>query len=283
MGEAFLTRRGALESEGLYVWKKYEMSFKDISHRYSSPPTVLLSNSDTYIWHSDEYYIDEGKFCLLNPQYINMTISSVSTGYCITDEYEAIDTSKTVKTLKSGKYLHKIEQKINTSIDPFTTLISLVEYEYHTIETGKTFIDYIVSDNETKYPDGDVQDGYYYERVNDIKEVLTCGFFTKVAIDEFTPASNTNIPVITHSLGVLPKAVIILPMYNTPSSTSDVVSIFGTFDADGADYWIYNFNPSLLGASYSSRYSTATTTQVKPRVNTGGFKAGKTYKVITMA
>ena len=68
-------------------------------------------------------------------------------------------------------------------------------------DTDHTFIDYVVSDKETAYPDGGEKGGYWYER----SEVGS-----KVAYGTVTAASATSL-TITHGLGVKPDKVIIYP------------------------------------------------------------------------
>ena len=57
-------------------------------------------------------------------------------------------------------------------------------------DTDHTFIDYVVSDKETAYPDGGEKGGYWYERVSEgiTPEMFGC---TKMAIDEVTISSRT--------------------------------------------------------------------------------------------
>lgn len=119
--------------------------------------------------------------------------------------------------------------------------------------------------------------------VASVEEVLKCGFYTKVAIDEFTASSDTSTPLITHSLGEVPKAYIILPIGNT-NKTNHIVSVFGATNGAG-DYWSYNYyNASnSLTAGQGSAYAYPTATTIQPKVNSNGFGAGITYKVITMA
>ena len=71
---------------------------------------------------------------------------------------------------------------------------------------GGDFIDYVVSDKETAFPDGGEKGGYWYERVSEgiTPEMFGC---TKMAVDTFTLSSTTVIKnyTISHSLGEIPK------------------------------------------------------------------------------
>ena len=83
-------------------------------------------------------------------------------------------------------------------------------------DTNHTFIDYIVSDKETAYPDGGEKGGYWYEKVIDgiTPEMFGC---TKMAVDTFTLTSNTTGKnyTISHSLGTIPKYFIIIGDINS--------------------------------------------------------------------
>lgn len=64
---------------------------------------------------------------------------------------------------------------------------------------GGDFLDYVVSDNETKYPDGAVHtDGYWYERVA-----------SNIASGSITPTSNVTSLSIEHNLGANPKILFV--------------------------------------------------------------------------
>lgn len=150
------------------------------------------------------------------------------------------------------------------------------------------FLDYIVSDKETAYPDGAVHtDGYWYEKVGDglTPEMFGC---TKMAVDTFTLTSTTigsNFS-ISHSLGTKPKYFIIIGDFSGISkSTYDVISVMGANHnlSDSVDY----ANLSYWGdSSISTSYATISLiSSVEFRVNAPScrFEANVKYTVITMA
>ena len=70
---------------------------------------------------------------------------------------------------------------------------------------GGTFLDYVVDNNESKYPDGGEHGGYWYERGLGIDlSALGC---TKAVTEKITPSSGTS--KVYHSLGITPKIVIV--------------------------------------------------------------------------
>ena len=126
---------------------------------------------------------------------------------------------------------------------------------------GGTFVDYVVDNNESKYPDGGTQDGYWYERGLGIDlSALGC---TKAVTEKITPSSRTS--KIYHSLGVTPKIVIVttestaVGRYETQGfivapfslKTSAAESLLGgTFDGYSGSRDISNHSVSSLTSEY---------------------------------
>ena len=68
---------------------------------------------------------------------------------------------------------------------------------------GGTFVDYVVDNNESKYPDGGTQDGYWYEKV--VEGVAGIDF------GEVTLASTAASVTVSHKLGTVPSWVALIP------------------------------------------------------------------------
>ena len=68
---------------------------------------------------------------------------------------------------------------------------------------GGDFIDFVVSDQETAYPDGGMQGGYWYEKV--VEGVAGIDF------GEVTLASTASSVTVSHNLGVVPSWVALIP------------------------------------------------------------------------
>ena len=86
--------------------------------------------------------------------------------------------------------------------------VQYVWKKYETVDKQQ-FIAYVVSDDPDTYPDAGTQDGYYYEKMDfSIEQIIG---ITKMAKDTFTFASDTylNDATLTHSLGAIPKLVIV--------------------------------------------------------------------------
>ena len=136
---------------------------------------------------------------------------------------------------------------------------------------GGDFIDYVVSDKETAYPDGGEKGGYWYERVGGglTPEMFGC---TKMAVDTFTLSSTTslNAYVISHSLGEEPKFMYVVAE-RLPTAY------------DGAIYNYVNTNVNLKGTAlygkmtYYSINSSAVNHINEANVNANSITANSFY------
>lgn len=154
-------------------------------------------------------------------------------------------------------------------------------------EEIKIFMEYVVSDSPTAYPDGGTQDGYWYEKVADglPLELLGC---TKYAIDTFTSSTRslsnkTNIP---HSLGEKPK-IIILTAVDFISTTNFDVEKIGVFNLSdvgaGGQIIFYNSNATNKRSSSSTGWGSLNDSSIAIGDNSCYYPAGQVYKLITMA
>ena len=166
-------------------------------------------------------------------------------------------------------------------------------------DTDHTFIDYVVSDKETAYPDGAVQDGYYYEKVGGglTPEMFGC---TKYAVDEFSYTSETKLPGyndisnINHSLGVIPKFIFIIAEYNEiPTGSHNILlsAVNATDEVWGSVYSVMygvSGNKKIRQAASILARGKLTNTTVSLYNNESSafplyYGAGIKYKLITMA
>lgn len=151
---------------------------------------------------------------------------------------------------------------------------------------GGTFIDFVVSDIESAYPDGGLKDGYWYEKFQ-LNSLFHC---TKVAVDEIvvtTEGSSLNTAItLNHSLGEQPIAYLAFVEEYTPSAQGTYITmqfsvlINGSATTAKCVYLVENTNSAngYGGTYYSGNVNaTAETVQVL-RV-----RAGKKITLITMA
>ena len=159
------------------------------------------------------------------------------------------------------------------------------------------FLDYIVSDKETAYPDGGEKGGYWYEKASEgiTPEMFGC---TKMAIDTYTPAANIMMGDVTlyHSLGEKPRLVIIvsdnMDSYERGSYTQTIKICFIT-NWGGSSKSNFNCNAlkSYGGANSDSAASNANVTlsssDIKANTNyvpgVNYLYGGDTYTIYTFA
>ena len=218
---------GGGKPEGLYVWKKYEIGTsyieKTTQHEAQSNGIVITkgltfnSNMTVKVTRATSYTFDSatGKYTLKNNISSFDVVSGVASGstrystalngsyFMLGDDTEADYMYKgcdsySIGFTNNGDGTCKMwEQYVGNPI-----------YAYSAdTEPTYTFLDYIVSDKETAYPDGGEKGGYWYERVVDGKQVVT-GSFT-------VGYEDTRKITITHDLGVEPYLFIAISPYVT--------------------------------------------------------------------
>ena len=148
---------------GQYVWKKYNYSIK---------PSIVANNKDLdsdgfYIYNSDDYQVTASDFSL-----------------SVLDGGQTVGTSQTIYFTYKDK-LYWSYTKGGTDDYQFNVItnsdnLSIVANNYSCNFTGLTsikftepsigdFVNFVVSDSETAYPDGGLRDGYWYEKFNEKK------------------------------------------------------------------------------------------------------------------
>ena len=153
---------------------------------------------------------------------------------------------------------------------------------------GGDFVNFVVSDQSTAYPDGGTQDGYWYERV---VEGITPEMFgyTKYAVDGFTLAVNSKNFTVAHSLEEVPKIAIIVSEddADTQWHTTKEITIFLQYNYYSYIQELKRYSGSdasyaTNAGKYSSNYVAPTTTAVSIYAP-NNILSGKSYTLITMA
>lgn len=277
------------KKEGLYVWKKLTKSivvtFVQTSYK---PITLTVSSSDI-----DLGTVDESWFVGIKCNYSWAT--AVYAFEFMENNVFVIWTADGKSHLYEGTYSYNPSNKtITTDINPSDS------FGINSSVTKQgNFLDFVVSDSPTAYPDGGEQGGYWYERM---KEGITPEMFgcTKMAIDTVTYSSDQSGDKYTglrinHSLGVIPKFSILLANGNVPEIKNYIKFSITTFPnayrggSLSIGYSEYNGWCSEGFNSASSDYQptpTDTYAEFKPGSMNLGFlylKAGIEYTLITMA
>ena len=144
---------------------------------------------------------------------------------------------------------------------------------------GGTFLDFVVSDNASAYPDGGTQGGYWYEKVVEGKAGIDFGEIT------FTTYFRTV--QFSHNLNAVPKYVFLIPKSVPFESYMHTGGIFSTEFIQGyLRGWETSFaaNSSSVSASpeTTARFLTSlTSTEITMTFNSDVAKG--TYFLIVVA
>ena len=207
---------GGGKPEGLYAWKKSVgtgvVKETPSTERYYF--TTSQSESVT-IYYSSSYTYDDGDFVLTNPSEINIALGAHNA--IEANLYFMMNTSRGNVMLKSSSGSNNQRTVIYNQKSGLFAHCPDSSYPFYICNDTYEFLDYIVSDKETAYPDGGEKDGYWYERVGEGLDIdlskLGC---TKFEQGSFTPSSDEISITVPHSLGVYPKFVLVY----APSVTS---------------------------------------------------------------
>lgn len=148
---------------------------------------------------------------------------------------------------------------------------------------SNVFSGYVVSDSADEYPDAGTQGEFYYEKLDfSIEQIIG---ITKAAKDTFTFASDTylNNATLTHSLGAIPKLVIVKDEKSQVVASGKytyIAEIFGY--ANNALY--KNGGGNYETQSFSNYYDvTASNIRFNIASSTRSYCAGVEYTMYTFA
>lgn len=272
--KAILPFKGAGMSEGQYVWKKSKLEQVTITN-----PSVVMNSGS-------------GKIKVTTTDDIDLSLVDLSffDGFVSSEPYKFY-------TQNGQLYFYSTDYPVtayNTETHELTCNagISNATFTYTgTKETPKlVFEDYVVADDESAYPDGAVQDGYWYELVEEGLTPEMLGF-TKMAIDKFTFSTRTagNTP-LNHSLAELPKFYILMSENNS-TTDYDIISASGecgytgtstsSYSSTGATRFVRAATPDKVGKGTGGSTTNSDTIIIGESVSK--FTAGIEYTLITMA
>ena len=200
------------------------------------------------------------------------------------------DANATAETILEGYKAWVQGEKVVGTYKPHGLYV-WKKYEYESSTVGD-FVDYVVSDTETEYPDGDVKDGYWYEKIiggiGIIEKFFGCTEYTE---DTFTLSSNSSAyeTKINHSLGKVPKLIFLYTEWNLPDSyikyamidnTQELGTVYAYLCVENSPYANYGFN---VEGSFNNTRDKQPTSNSFYLGSTNEYFSGIEYKVITMA
>lgn len=273
---------------GAYVWKKYtpEKTYSfNVTMITSSPPKIKVSSNDIDLSKVDDAFWIGAKIFFSTTSINYLEVGGTPGALTLISTYS----SGGIAGVYNATWDASTQQL--SAVGSAWTLDNTVRIEDKKIE--KTLVGYVVSDNESAYPDGGVKDGYWYEKFKSFMFGLT-----KEAHGTFTFTTDTSGYTLEHNLGTRPKLVII---YTDDSLKGSQYTIRARIFVDRSSYDSTSTNNSLGVAelynstSYSSfevfTYS-GDTIQMNSfnenslptsYINSHKFKAGATYYWQVMA
>ena len=115
---------------------------------------------------------------------------------------------------------------------------------------GGNFVDFVVSDNSSAYPDSGTQDGYWYEKISNV---------SKVEVGTITLTSSASSLTINHSLGEVPDIVIVYTKKSTDSSyTVGSSTVIGPYSKGELPKSVCLYLGGTSTTLYRSSYTTIT-------------------------
>ena len=174
----------------MYVWKKYAYTTPEFNFTQQSgnPYWIAISDIDDSGYHISDYPLSafDGWIATNGSATFYFTYSDnklyFGTAKGSTSRYVYDDT-----TQNGIRYWQPSENGLtvpqNATLKPEKGFVL------------ENFFGYIVSDNASAYPDGEVQNGYYYEKVKVELKVVTGNFSGSYYVNEYTINHNGNMDI----------------------------------------------------------------------------------------
>ena len=275
-----LISAGGGKSEGLYIWKKYEVTIPaKVLHvdNISQTKKVLTSTDvDVSLLSIADLHNYSGTYTN-NPSYADGTVTFGRSGSA-----EQIRLTPYGTTTAIG-FTYTWTPNTGT-IEGNSIYNCGVWSDLKTQPTIGDFIDYVISDKEDAYPDKAEKDGFYYEKFTSLD--FGDMDITHLSAGEIMIASGTVNLEIVHNLGVNPKFAYIW----TDDSTSNAHTIIRCAYVFRSPQYISGCGVWNIGASTSTtsviQNYTKNSFYAGELTATGTnlyFEAGKKYKFVVLA
>ena len=162
---------GGGKPEGLYVWKKYSIGFKykEASvNKYENISIDTPQSGSIKVYAGSSYTFEKntGMYTLVDPSVDSVKLNGASTTLAQIYVTYKSPTSANMWIHNSINYGFQVYNYTSSGVtlNRNSSNYPIMAYSAET-EPTYTFLDYIVSDKETAYPDGGEKGGYWYEKV----------------------------------------------------------------------------------------------------------------------
>lgn len=290
---------GTLDPEtiknGQYVWKKYEIdkSTEILNPKFtadfvpSRDPNLKIINKNfgmpteaTYIDFFNGFKDSSGRVFAKDGDRLKTPWGYVYTYY---ETQNAMHLNTTSGTEQPTEFTFTGTKQITTN------------------EQMKNYIGYVVSDNESAYPDGGEQDGYWYENALKTPEQIIAPLFgmSKASFGTMMLSSHqTTQHDLVHNLGAIPKLVFLFTpehLYALPNyiKSATIVDGYTQYDGYGTNYYFMNYLVQSSSNSSEEAFSNLDSAVPVSRATTTTiplgdsdfiyFAQGRTYYWVAMA
>ena len=171
MGGSFKPPEEKPKTFGKYAWKKYAVT-QVAEDRTSQIKTRYVADPDPKIlkvYMSSSMETDEVSrtFTLVNPESWDLNVNGSGLSISINSYFMFGKPSGSV-AFKSGSYSSQRPGVFFTTegaiVEPSHSSYPVTKYSFDYL-TVHTFEEYVVSDEETTYPDGEKLEDFYYEKI----------------------------------------------------------------------------------------------------------------------
>lgn len=274
--------------EGQYVWKKSKVNIEEISESKTSQRIFYAwgktSNTSTFdIYYSDEYQTNiDGSFTLVNPTTETVKLSVLKDSAAkYSGKYMITTAASEGKegSLITGKYLLRIDTWSSTVSSYNNKNYLSGSYTLITANVTESDVSYVVSFDDTMYPNGVELDGYWYELIGGLG--LSAIGVTECSYVEFTFSEKTYLDTkIDHGLNKIPKFVYLF-RDDVPSTHYAMYWVIGANIHGHMDHFgEYRYNSTFNDVSF---YNFNDVRYVYGSKNNIFYEAGVTYKLFVMA
>ena len=156
---------------GKYVWRKYAVSLvqedavSNITSKYIADPNPKVLK----VYMSSSMETDEvnKKFTLISPESWDLSVGGAGLSISI-NKYFMFSYPSGTLAFKSGSYSSQRPSAHFTTegavVTPSNASYPVTKYSFNSVKV-RTFEEYVVSDEETTYPDKEEVEDFYYERI----------------------------------------------------------------------------------------------------------------------
>ena len=242
---------GGGKPKGLYAWKKYSIGFKykEASvNKYENISIDTPQSGSIKVYAGSSYTFDEntGMYTLVDPSEYSVKLNGASTTFAQIYVTYKSPTSANMWIHNSINYGFQVYNYTSSGVtlNRNSSDYPIMAYSAEA-EPTYIFLDYIVSDKETAYPDGGEKDGYWYEKVSE---------GAKMSFGSIAVTGNPSELTIEHNLGVIPNKFAVFP-YSCGMVSGDPTTLEYVYDSENKYFALMGYINGYFQTITDSEYA----------------------------